>query len=205
LGLSEETVETLQVEGLWNSAHNDYGSNWAAQRAAARARDQYRCLFCGSPEGARAHHVHHIKPFRTFASAEAANRLDNLVTLCSTCHLRAESAVRVRSGLAGLAYALENIAPLLLMCDRGDLGVHVDPKSPLTKGKPTVIIYDSIPAGIGFSERLFEFHDKLTQHTREAVAACECADGCPSCVGPGGEAGSGGKREALAILTKLTT
>ena len=204
LALTDEIVETLQLEGLWNSAPNYYGANWPVQREAARARDGYRCQFCGLPEGDRSHHVHHLKPFRAFASAEAANRLENLVTLCPNCHARAENAVKVRSGLAGLAYALENIAPLFLMCDSGDLGVHVDPKSPLTEGQPTIVIYDSIPAGIGFSARLFELHADLIKHAREVVSACGCADGCPSCVGPGGEEGSGGKQEALAILTKLT-
>jgi hypothetical protein len=28
-------------------------------------------------------------------------------------------------------------------------------------------------------------------------------DGCPSCVGPGGENGAGGKQEALAIIRLL--
>ncbi len=204
LALSEEAVEALQSQGLWNSAPNYYGASWEIQRNAARARDQYRCQFCGLPEGEKAHHVHHKTPFRSFASQETANRLENLVTLCPTCHLRAESAVRVRSGMAGLAYALENIAPLFLMSDSSDLGVHVDPKSALTDGRPTVILYDCIPAGIGFSARLFEIHAELMQHTHEAVSACGCADGCPSCVGPGGEEGSGGKKETLAILKMLT-
>jgi len=106
--------------------------------------------------------------------------------------------------LVGLAYALENIAPIFLMCDRGDIGLHVDPQSPLTDGCPTVVLYDTTPAGMGFSARLFEIHSELMEHTREIVNACECADGCPSCVGPGGEEGSSGKREAQAILMKLT-
>ncbi len=203
LALTEEIISTLQLEGLWNSAPNYYGANWPAQRDAARARDNFRCQFCGLPEGDRAHHVHHLQPFRTFASFEVANQLENLVTLCPNCHLRAESAVRVQSGLAGLAYVLENIAPLFLMCDSGDIGVHTDPKSSLSEGQPTIVIYDSIPAGIGFSAKLFEIHAELMQHAADVVSTCGCADGCPSCVGPGGEEGSGGKREALAILTKL--
>jgi len=35
------------------------------------------------------------------------------------------------------------------------------------------------------------------------VSQCECEDGCPSCVGPGGENGYGGKAETLAILNDL--
>jgi DEAD/DEAH box helicase domain-containing protein len=204
LSLTEQTVAELQSDGTWNSARNYYGQNWQNQRIAARTRDQFRCQFCGLPETDKAHHVHHIAPFRSFASPELANRLTNLVTLCPNCHLRAESAVRVRSGLAGLAYALENIAPVFLMCDRADLGLHVDPQSPISNGSPTIVLYDSIPAGIGFSERLFEIHEELLINARDVVGACGCSDGCPSCVGPGGEDGSGGKKEALAILMKLT-
>ena len=66
-----------------------------------------------------------------------------------------------------------------------------------------VVIYDQAPAGIGFSERLFELHDELLARAYELVAGCECQDGCPSCVGPGGENGYGGKRETQALLETL--
>ena len=80
---------------------------------------------------------------------------------------------------------------------------HADPKSPLGDGKPTVIIYERIPAGIGFSEKLYEIHADLMKTALDLVTACHCADGCPSCVGPGGELGSGGKLETKAILEML--
>jgi DEAD/DEAH box helicase domain-containing protein len=66
------------------------------------------------------------------------------------------------------------------------------------------VIYDQVPAGIGFSERLFDLHDDLLARACELVAVCACASGCPSCVGPPGEDGQGGKQEALAILEMLT-
>ena len=62
----------------------------------------------------------------------------------------------------------------------------------------------TVPAGIGFSQKLFELHDDLIARAYELVSACPCADGCPSCVGPGGENGYGGKQEALEILKELT-
>jgi DEAD/DEAH box helicase domain-containing protein len=89
------------------------------------------------------------------------------------------------------------------MCDRHDLGLHTDPHSPLGNGQPTVVIYEQIPAGIGFSKRLYENHDLLVQQAFDLVQSCPCQSGCPSCVGPGGEAGAGGKAETLAILKKL--
>ncbi|MGB8647855.1 MAG: DEAD/DEAH box helicase [Anaerolineae bacterium] len=203
LALTPETVEELRVEGLWSNDRNDYGPNWSQQRDGARARDGYRCVNCGAPEKGWSHHVHHKVPFRAFPSYREANQLDNLATLCPNCHRRAELAVKMRSGLAGVAYALAHLAPLSLMCDGGDIGVHSDPQSPLADAQPAVVIYDRVPAGIGFSERLYDLHDDFIARARDLVAACECDAGCPSCVGPGGESGYGGKREALALLDKL--
>ena len=204
IALTIETVDQLKEQGLWSNAPNDYGPNWEVQRNRARQRDGFRCQLCGAPESGRAHPVHHKTPFRTFTSFIQANMLDNLVTLCPECHRRVETAVRVRSGLAGLAFVLANLAPFFLMCDPRDLGVHSDPQSPLADGQPTVVIYDQTPAGLGFSQRLFELHNDLLQRARDLVSACRCNDGCPSCVGPGGEQGAGGKAETLAILDVLT-
>ncbi len=204
LTLSEETVTRLRAAGAWTNDPNDYGPDWNKTRDRVRARDGYKCQVCGTPESTRQHDVHHKIPFRAFTSREEANRLENLTTLCPSCHKRVEENVRMRSGLAGLAYVLGNLAPLFLMCDSGDLGTHIEPVENQTFGGPTVVLYDSIPAGIGFSEKLFELHDELIARALELVSACPCADGCPSCVGPGGENGYGGKQEALAILKELT-
>jgi DEAD/DEAH box helicase domain-containing protein len=205
IALSEETVAALRDQGLWTNDPNRYGQNWEGIKAQARARDGYRCQVCGIPEEGRAHDVHHKIPFRTFASYEQANQLHNLITLCPGCHRRVEAAVRMRSGLSGVGYALGNLAPFFLMCDTRDLGVHSDPSSPLAEGGPAVVIFDRVPAGIGFSQRLYEFHAELIQQAYELVSNCECIDGCPSCVGPAGENGVGGKKEALALLAKLVS
>jgi DEAD/DEAH box helicase domain-containing protein len=219
LALSPAAVDSLREQGLWSNDANQYGPGWAALRQKVRARDDYRCQACGLPEEGRAHDVHHKIPFRAFASAAQANQPHNLVTLCPACHRRAEAAVRMRSGLSGLAFTLGHLAPLFLMCDARDLGVHADPQASLAEGAPAVVLYDRVPAGIGFSERLYELHTELMLRARELVAGCACTDGCPSCVGPGGEAGqaasgeagqaagdlssSGGKRDTLAILDCL--
>ena len=115
----------------------------------------------------------------------------------------------MRSGLAGLGSLLGQLAPLFLMCDPGDLGLHSD--TALTRGdatgsmpgQPGIVIYDDVPGGIGFSQKLFELHDELMQRALELVQECKCKDGCPSCVGPGGENGTGGKLETIEILKQL--
>ena len=204
VSLSEATVSRLREMGAWTNDPNNYGPGWSQIRDRVRARDQYTCQVCGAVETNRQHDVHHKVPFRAFTSFVEANRLDNLTTLCPSCHHKVEQNVRMRSGLSGLAYVLGNLAPLFLMCDAGDLGTHVEPVENQNFGQPTIVLYDAIPAGIGFSEKLFEMHDELMARAFELVGECPCTDGCPSCVGPGGENGYGGKQEALEILKELT-
>ncbi len=188
---------------MWRNDVLDYGLNWPAQRSSAHARDDYCCQICGIPEKGREHDVHHKIPFRTFPDYQRANVLSNLITLCHTCHQKAEVNVRIRSGLAGLAYVLWNIASLFLMCDIHDLGIHTEPQSALFSNLPTIIIYEGIPAGIGFSQHLFSIHSNLIKNANDLILQCECLDGCPSCVGPGGENGLGGKKETLALTELL--
>jgi len=218
LSLSEETITRLREAGVWTNDPNDYGPDWSKIRERVRARDGYKCQVCGIPENPspeigredpaptskkRQHDVHHKVPFKAFATREEANRLENLTTLCPTCHHKVEANVRMRSGLAGLAYVLGNLAPIFLMCDAGDLGTHIEPVENKSFGQPSVVLYDQVPAGIGFSEKLFEMHAELIARAYELVSECACTDGCPSCVGPGGENGYGGKQEALEILKEL--
>lgn len=205
VSLSEEAVERLRAAGAWSNDPNDYGPGWQKTRDRVRARDKYTCQVCGAVETTRQHDVHHKTPFRAFPSYVEANRLENLITLCHSCHRKVEENVRIRSGLSGLAYVLGNLAPLFLMCDSGDLGTHVEPIENQIFGRPTVVLYDAIPAGIGFSQKLFEMHDELVSRALELVSECPCTDGCPSCVGPGGENAYGGKQEALEILKELTS
>ena len=209
LTVSEETVQALSKEGLWTNAPNDYGPDWEKIRERVRARDGFRCQVCGRLEAGRQHDVHHKAPFRSFRDEagrvlrERANQLDNLVTLCPECHKQAEANVRMRSGLAGLATVLGQLAPLYLMCDAGDLGVFYDPQAAFAGGQAAVALYDQVPAGIGFSQKLYEMHAVLLARALELVQECACEDGCPSCVGPAGENGLGGKRETLEILKAL--
>lgn len=192
LWLPPASVRQLAEEGILVGP-NDYGPNWDVQRNAARARDGFRCRQCGKaedPAAGRQHDVHHIVPFRSFGyvrglneNYKLANDLTNLQTLCRACHQRAEAARGTQTALGGLAYALGNLAPLFLMCDPRDLGVMAEARSRETR-QPTVTIYDLVPEGLGFAERLYELHADLLAGALDLVSACPCRDGCPGCVGP---------------------
>ncbi len=102
LSLSEETLSRLRDAGSWSNDRNKYGADWTRIRDRVRARDKYQCQVCGAPETIRQHDVHHKTPFRSLCfRSEEANRLENLTTLCRTCHQKVEQNVRIRSGLAG--------------------------------------------------------------------------------------------------------
>ena len=113
-----------------------------------------------------------------------------------------------RDGVAGLAHAMRNVAPLLLMCDSHDLGLSIDGLA--TDGasrisvEPTIFIYDNYPGGIGFSEPLFGMHEVLLSRTRDLIDGCPCQSGCPSCVGPEGATGPLAKSVASHLLELLT-
>ncbi len=122
-----------------------------------------------------------------------------------------------RDGVVGLAFAMKNIAQLLLMCDGHDIGLSVDggslDRTTRTGGlgsvpealasEPNVFIYDNYPGGIGFSRPLYEMHDLLLERTRELIVGCPCSSGCPSCVGPEGNTGPHAKQVASRILDRL--
>ncbi len=208
--IQAKRTEQLVQEGLLNLETGDRGPNWEQQRNLARARDEYRCRHCGVPERPdRAHDVHHIEPFRTFGykrgrneNYEAANRLENLVTLCRSCHHRVEVDRLVRGTLSALAYVVRHIAPLYLMTSARDIGVLSEIRSSCT-GQPTITIYDNAAGGLGFSEELYKLHETLLRAAHDLVVACRCRRGCPSCVGPVAEVGEDAKANCLRLLTHL--
>ncbi|HXT69611.1 MAG TPA: DEAD/DEAH box helicase [Vicinamibacterales bacterium] len=127
-----------------------------------------------------------------------------------------------RDGVVGMAFAMRNVAPLLLMCDGHDLGLSIDGlamdgasrlggSSAAARGgtpaelsaSPTVFIYDNFPGGIGFSEPLYGMHHQLIERTRELIDGCPCKSGCPSCVGPEGATGPLAKAVASRLLAAV--
>lgn len=73
----------------WKGGYEPYyGPNWREQRRKALEHDKHICQRCGAPEDGREHDVHHIIPFRVLGleGYKEANKLDNLITLCPSCH-----------------------------------------------------------------------------------------------------------------------
>lgn len=111
--------------------------------------------------------------------------------------------------LPGAAHAAEHcsigLLPLFATCDRWDIGGVSTARHPDT-GVLTVFVHDGHPGGAGFAERGYRTAATWLRATRDAIAACECATGCPSCV-QSPKCGNGNdpldKAGALALLELL--
>src|SRR5213075_1279062 len=86
-----------------------------------------------------------------------------------------------RDGVVGLAFAMRQVAQLLLMCDRHDIGISIAGDGEATEkgygpftdsvadGKGphpfsvNIFVYDNYPGGIGFSEPLYRMDRELLE------------------------------------------
>jgi 5-methylcytosine-specific restriction endonuclease McrA len=80
-----------------------HGANWDLQAKKARERDGFACQLCGIAEEklGRQLDVHHKIPYRSFKSNVEANKLENLVSVCASCHAKLEAQLRRELPLFG--------------------------------------------------------------------------------------------------------
>lgn len=76
----------------WQGGEIAYGKNWWGLRRQALERDDHRCQHCGASavELGREPDEHHLTPVREFSRPEAAHTLQNVISLCRSCHRHAE-------------------------------------------------------------------------------------------------------------------
>ena len=106
------------------------------------------------------------------------------------------------AGLGGVAHLARNLAPIFCLCDARDIGAETHVRSPYN-GLPTVYLFDSVPGGVGLAGKLFEVRDSLLEACHATLLACDCTNGCPSCVGPQVESPSPAKKAALKLLERV--
>ncbi len=108
----------------------------------------------------------------------------------------------VQSGLLGLANLAPQVASLFLMNDPRDLRAISYIKSP-ANGLPTLYLYDNFPGGVGYSAILYSEYRKIFKAAGEAITACRCQEGCPSCVGAVGNGYEAQKKPALRLIEAI--
>jgi DEAD/DEAH box helicase domain-containing protein len=99
---------------------------------------------------------------------------------------RVVERARLTAGqLPGALHAAEHagigILPLFTICDRWDVG-GVSTAHLADTGRPTIVIYDGYPGGVGIAELGFAAGRRHLEATRAVIERCPCRHGCPSCV-----------------------
>ncbi|WP_029090403.1 DEAD/DEAH box helicase [Brevibacterium album] len=96
-----------------------------------------------------------------------------------------EAACVSPADLPGAVHAAEHAAigllPLFAGCDRWDIG-GVSTARHADTGLASVFVHDGQPGGAGFAERGYSAFERWQTATLEAIDACQCLSGCPSCV-----------------------
>lgn len=113
-------------------------------------------------------------------------------------------------GFLGAAYALHVIARIAVMADGADLQKAVGSgdgawfavadaqgrgqlrrseggnatSEDLATFTPTIYLYDNFPGGVGLAEPLWTRQSELVARATGLIDGCDCASGCPACVGP---------------------
>ncbi|MFW2367184.1 MAG: DEAD/DEAH box helicase [Desulforhopalus sp.] len=108
-------------------------------------------------------------------------------------------------GIHAMEHGMIALFPLLVLCDRNDIGGISCPLHEQTE-MASVFVYDGYPGGVGLAEEAYKKMDNLLIQTRDTVATCKCDTGCPSCV-HSPKCGSGNrpidKRACLALLAEI--
>ena len=84
-------------------------------------------------------------------------------------------------GLHAVQHALVATFPLVILCDRRDVG-SVSTTDHLQAETSALFIYDSYRGGVGLAQNGYDHIEELFQRTWELLADCGCSDGCPACI-----------------------
>ena len=84
-------------------------------------------------------------------------------------------------GLHAVQHALVATFPLVILCDRRDVG-SVSTTDHLQTETSALFIYDGYQGGVGLARNGYDHIEELLQHTWGLLADCGCSDGCPACI-----------------------
>ena len=95
-------------------------------------------------------------------------------------HAVARRGLSPIEGLMGVRNLFMTLLAMLSMCDPFDLGGMIDSSN---LGRPALFMFDRYPGGLGFCEQGYARLDELARAAYEHLIGCDCAAGCPACVG----------------------
>ena len=71
--------------------------------------------------------------------------------------------------------------------------------------RPVVYLWEAVPGGVGMAPRLYARTDELLIGALDLVRDCDCATGCPGCVGPHVESTFDVRALSRTLLDRLTS
>jgi len=115
------------------------------------------------------------------------------------------------SGLRGIGYATRMHLPLFMTCDTRDFSHSI---GSVNSEWNALFVWEHYLHGLGFTRKAFDRLHEILPAVFETIRRCDCAEGCPCCVGKPlrtystwnverGEASIPSKRSALMILEGL--
>ncbi|MFN4227408.1 MAG: DEAD/DEAH box helicase [Candidatus Ratteibacteria bacterium] len=84
-------------------------------------------------------------------------------------------------GIHAVEHSMIGIFPLVVTCDRFDIGGYSFTFHDQTQ-KATIFIYDGYPGGVGITKLGFERIEQIIKIAYNSVLNCKCEMGCPSCI-----------------------
>lgn len=92
-----------------------------------------------------------------------------------------DNKLHFMGAIHALEHAMIAMIPLLVLCDRNDIGGISCPLHDQTESA-SVFIYDGYAGGIGLTREAYEKMHTLLSTTLQTISNCPCENGCPSCV-----------------------
>lgn len=122
-----------------------------------------------------------------------------------TVQLLEKEKYHFMGAIHAMEHAMIALFPLLVLCDRNDIGGISCPLHEQTE-MASVFVYDGYPGGVGLAKEAYEKMDSLLSQTEQTVSSCTCSNGCPSCV-HSPKCGSGNrpidKKACLFLLVEI--
>jgi ATP-dependent helicase YprA (DUF1998 family) len=99
------------------------------------------------------------------------------------------------AAIHGFEHAVVNALPLVLLCDRRDVGSSNDGRR--------VYVFDFAEGGIGLADKAFHLFEQLLERAARLVRECPCAEGCPNCLHLAGCADGNRRLDKLGAVALL--
>lgn len=107
------------------------------------------------------------------------------ITLPSSLEHRMRTMINsqegVLAGIHAMEHAIRSMFPLSVLCSSNDITGLSAVNHESTNG-PTIFILDNVPGGAGLTESGYAQIESILKQTKDLIASCDCASGCPSCI-----------------------